>query len=45
VSKGELDNRQWKYPIDTERCQTDRKEFDIGWADGKIKLNVMIVEL
>jgi len=45
VPKSELEKRDYKYPIDSERCNTNSKDYDIGWMEKKIKLNIMVSEL
>jgi len=45
VSQEELDKRHWKYPIDTEKCKTERSNFDIGWSDKQCRINIRINEL
>lgn len=45
VSDEELKTRAYPYPFDSERCKTDRSNYDIGWSDGKMKINVRISEL
>uniref|UniRef100_A0A6M3LUQ7 Uncharacterized protein n=1 Tax=viral metagenome TaxID=1070528 RepID=A0A6M3LUQ7_9ZZZZ len=45
VPQKELKKRSWAYPLDTERCQTNVKDYDIGWSDKKVKLDVKINEL
>lgn len=45
VSEKELEKRDYKYPRDSERCQVSNKDYDIGWSEKRMKLNVLIVEL
>lgn len=44
VPKDELMKRAYPYPIDSQRCQVKKENLDIGWSDGKIKLNVRITD-
>jgi hypothetical protein len=45
VSDEELAKRSYPYPFDTERCQVENGNYDIGWSDERMKLNIRIVEL
>jgi len=45
VSKEELSKMQYPCPFDSERCQVKSGNYDIGWSDGKMKVNVRINEL
>ena len=37
-----LESRSYKYPYDSQRCETGKGNYDIGWSDSKMKLNVRI---
>ena len=45
VSDEELKTRSYPYPFDSERCQVDKSSYDIGWSEGKMKINVRISNL
>ena len=45
VSKEELAKRSYPYPFDSERCQINSDNYDIGWSENKIKVNVRIKDL
>ena len=45
VSDEDLAKRSYKFPIDSEICQTDKGNYDIGWSDKRMKLSVRISEL
>lgn len=45
VTKDELAKRSYPYPFDSERCQIKSDNYDIGWSDFKMKVNVRINEL
>ena len=45
VSQEELSKRSYPYPFDSERCQIKCRDYDIGWMEKKMKVNVRLNEL
>jgi hypothetical protein len=43
VTKNELMQRTYPYPIDTQRCEVKKENHDIGWSDGKMKLELQMM--
>ena len=44
-TEAELKNSSYPYPYNFERCKTDNRDYDIGWSDKKMKIDIRITEL
>lgn len=41
-NEAELKESPYPYPFDFERCSTDNQEYDIGWSEKKMMIDVMV---
>lgn len=43
-SEEELEDCVYPYNYNSERCSTSNKDYDIGWSEKKMKIDVKIIE-
>ena len=45
LTESDLKESSYPYPFNSERCSTDNRDFDIGWSNKKMMIDVIITEL
>jgi hypothetical protein len=44
-TEAELKESSYPYPYKSEICKTDNRDYDIGWSEKKMKIDIRITEL